>query len=141
MTGALLDSNVLLDLLTDDPVWASWAAEALQQCIDHGAVYINPIIYAEVSVGFATIEELEAAPPATTFRRLPLPPAAAFLAGKAFSAIVAVGATLLDASRLLHRCPRGGHWPHPAHAGCPSLPHLHSDREPRRAGWNMSAEG
>lgn len=84
MAGTLIDSNVLLDVLTEDTNWYNWSASALEQCANDGALFINPLIYAEVSVGFARIEEMEAALPAETFRRLSLPLEAAFLAGKAF---------------------------------------------------------
>lgn len=84
MRGVLVDSNVLLDILTEDPVWYDWSAAALEQCANENLLYINPIIYAEISIGFAKIEELEAVLPADTFHRLPLPLEAAFLAGKAF---------------------------------------------------------
>lgn len=80
----LLDSNVLLDVLTDDPNWRDWSGERLAECTDRGILVINPIIYAEVSIGFQRIEELEEALPAHTFRRDPLPWEGAFLAGKAF---------------------------------------------------------
>ncbi len=84
MVTTLVDSNVLLDLLTDDVRWASWSADALARCADEGRLAINPIVYAELSVGFETIEELELALPAHSFHRLALPWEAAFLAGKAF---------------------------------------------------------
>jgi len=84
VNGTLVDSNVLLDILTDDPAWAAWSSEALARCANTGLLYINPLIYAEVSIGFATIEEMETALPEMAFRRLPLPLEAAFLAGKAF---------------------------------------------------------
>jgi predicted nucleic acid-binding protein len=80
----LVDSNVLIDVLTDDSEWAERSATALARAADNSRLAINPIIYAEVSIGFERIEELEAALPASTFERLPLPWAAAFLAGKCF---------------------------------------------------------
>ncbi len=80
----LVDSNVLLDVLTDDPRWAPWSADALAEHADQDVLAINPIIYAEVSVGFVRIEDLDAALPAPTFHRLALPWEAAFLAGKCF---------------------------------------------------------
>ena len=80
----MVDSNVILDVLTEDPIWAAWSTMALERCANEGALFINPIIYAEVSIRFATIEEFEAACPEESFRRLPLPLEAAFLAGKAF---------------------------------------------------------
>ncbi len=84
MSGTLVDSNVLLDILTNDPTWSAWSATALERCANEGMLYINPIIYAEISIRFNSIEELEAAVPEESFRRLPLSAEAAFLAGKAF---------------------------------------------------------
>ena len=82
----LVDSNVLLDVLTEDPRWSRWSSDALSEHADHDVLAINPIIYAEVSVGFVRIEDLDAALPAPTFHRLALPWEAAFLAGKCFLA-------------------------------------------------------
>lgn len=84
MNRVLVDTNVLLDVLTDDPEWYAWSAEQLDACAAHGEVCINPIIYAEVSVGFERIEDLDAALPADAFARLTLPWEAGFLAGKAY---------------------------------------------------------
>lgn len=80
----LVDSNVLLDVFTDDSAWAGWSGRALASCLDEGTVVLNPIVYAEVSVGFDRIEELDEALPATAFIREALPYSAGFLAGKAF---------------------------------------------------------
>ncbi|MDX8402651.1 MAG: type II toxin-antitoxin system VapC family toxin [Mariprofundaceae bacterium] len=80
----MVDSNVLLDVLSDDPDWGEWSSCALARAADHGELVINTVIYAEVSVGFARIEQLEEALPADVFRRAPIPPEAAFLAGKCF---------------------------------------------------------
>jgi predicted nucleic acid-binding protein len=84
--GTLVDSNVLLDLMTSDPVWASWSMAALADAAESGPLFINPIIYAEVSVRFTRVEDLDEALPVDEFRRLPLPWEASFLAGKAFVA-------------------------------------------------------
>lgn len=85
MSGlVLVDANVLLDVLTDDPVWASRSSAALARVADEARLAVNPIVYAEVSIGFDRIEELDEALPADTFARLPLPWSAAFLAGKCF---------------------------------------------------------
>ena len=84
MAGTLVDSNVILDVLTEDPRWYAWSSNALAQCANEGPLYINPIIYAEVSIGVATIEEMEEVLPPASFSRLPIPLEAAFLAGKAF---------------------------------------------------------
>ena len=82
----LVDSNVLLDVLTDDPTWAAWSGDALSRALDAGRVVVNPIVYAEVSVGFTRIEDLDDALPASQFIREPLPFTAGFVAGKAFLA-------------------------------------------------------
>ncbi|MFP5488788.1 MAG: type II toxin-antitoxin system VapC family toxin [Acidimicrobiia bacterium] len=82
--GTLVDSNVLLDILTEDPAWLAWSSDALAHAAETGPVYINPIVYSEVSVRFTTVEALEAALPSEDYRREPLPWAAAFLAGKVF---------------------------------------------------------
>jgi predicted nucleic acid-binding protein len=80
----LVDSNVLLDVLTEDTRWYQWSAEALEEQAEHALLAINPIIYAEVSIRFTRIEELEEALPHAFFRRDTLPWEAAFLAGKCF---------------------------------------------------------
>lgn len=82
--GTLVDSNVLLDILTEDPVWEAWSTDALADAADAGPLYINPIVYAEVSIRFSTVEALEAALPPREFRRQAIPWPAAFLAGKVF---------------------------------------------------------
>lgn len=78
----LVDSNVILDVATEDPNWYEWSSQALAEAADVSILVINPIVYAEVSVRYATIEELEEA--LTGLRRDPLPWEGAFLAGKAF---------------------------------------------------------
>lgn len=80
----LVDSNVVLDIFTQDPKWFEWSANALQQAVDDSVAVINPIVYAEVSVYFSEIEELDIALPPDLFRRDPVPWSAAFLAGKAY---------------------------------------------------------
>ncbi|MCX4584368.1 type II toxin-antitoxin system VapC family toxin [Streptomyces sp. NBC_01481] len=82
----LVDSCVLLDIATDDPKWADWSDEALARACDEGGVVINPLIYAEVSVGFASIEALDEVLSPEDYRREELPYEAGFLAGKAFMA-------------------------------------------------------
>jgi predicted nucleic acid-binding protein len=82
--AVLVDSNVLLDVLTEDPRWLAWSAEALADQAERDVLAINPIIYAEVSVGFERIEDLETAVPPQAFHRLALPWEAAFLAAKCF---------------------------------------------------------
>lgn len=82
----LVDSNVLLDVLTEDSRWSSWSMKALAEQGDRDVLAINPIIYAEVSIGFVRIEEIDAALPPPIFHRVALPWEAAFLAGKCFLA-------------------------------------------------------
>lgn len=82
--GTLVDSNVLLDILTEDQVWDDWSTNALADAAETGPLYINPLVYSEVSIRFTTVEALEDALPAENFRREPIPWAAAFLAGKVF---------------------------------------------------------
>lgn len=80
----LVDSNVILDLLTDDPAWRPWSEAALSAAADRDEVAINPIIYAEIASGFATMKELDRCLGADAFRRLPLPYEAGFVAAHAF---------------------------------------------------------
>jgi predicted nucleic acid-binding protein len=86
MGRVLVDSNVLLDVLTEDARWLDWSSSALERCADESVLVINPMIYAEVSVGFDRIEDVEAAIPSDSFERIWLPYEAAFLAGKCFRA-------------------------------------------------------
>ena len=80
----LVDSNVILDVLTEDPTWFSWSSDRLAYQADTNRLIINPIIYAEISIRFATIEELEEVLDPLVFRKEPIPWEAAFLAGKVF---------------------------------------------------------
>jgi predicted nucleic acid-binding protein len=82
--ATLIDSCVLLDVITGDEQWADWSATEIAAAMDAGRVVINPLIYAEVSVGYQTIEELEDRLPAGDYEREPLPYLAGFAAGKAF---------------------------------------------------------
>ena len=84
MADVLVDSNVILDVFTQDPRWFDRSAAVLARMAGDHELIVNPIVYAEVSVGFERIEELEAALPGESFRREPLPWEAAFLAGKCF---------------------------------------------------------
>lgn len=80
----LVDSSVLLDILTGDSTWVRWSESALATARDEGRLVINPIVYAEVSTGFDRIEDLDDAVPVGDFEREPLPYEAGFVAGKAF---------------------------------------------------------
>jgi len=84
--GVLVDSNVLLDVATNDPRWGDWSEQALAVAAEQTTLIINPIIYAEVSVGYSTIEALDEALPEGMYEREALPWEAAFLAGKCFLA-------------------------------------------------------
>ena len=84
MPATLVDSNVILDVVTEDPDWLDWSASALAKQADAGPLVINPIVYAEVSAGFERIEDVEAALPAEFYVREPLPWESAFLAGRSF---------------------------------------------------------
>ena len=84
MSGVLVDSNVILDVFENDAAWAEWSESALNQYAASHTLYINPVIYSEISVGFQRIEELENALTVGGFQFLPIPKEALFLAGKAF---------------------------------------------------------
>ena len=79
-----VDSNVLLDVMTEDPEWFAWSSETLARCADQSTLVINPVVYAEVSIRIGAIEDLEAALPKSIFQRRDIPWEAAFLAGKCF---------------------------------------------------------
>ena len=93
MTVIMIDSNVLLDLMTEDMRWLSWSAEAVEKAADRFRLVINPIIYAEVSIRYSRIEDLEAALPKALVDREAIPYEAAFLAGKCFLAYRQQGGT------------------------------------------------
>jgi hypothetical protein len=84
MKGAIVDSNVILDLFLNDAVWAPWSESILAEYGSKGDLYINPVVYVEVSIGFKQIEELESAIQRAGFKMLEIPKEALFLAGKAF---------------------------------------------------------
>src|SRR6266702_1286679 len=86
MTAVLIDANVLLDVMTEDARWLAWSAEAIARAADRYRLVINPIIFAEVSIRYSRIEELDAALPKTMFDREAIPYEAAFLAGKSYLA-------------------------------------------------------
>lgn len=85
MAVTLVDSNVILDVLTEDADWGDWSAAMLAEAARAGTLAINPIIYAEVSIRFDRIEELDEALPAAYYRRLALPFEAGFLSGQCFA--------------------------------------------------------
>lgn len=79
-----VDSNVLLDVLEPDAAWYEWSAESILRCATHGRLVINHVVFAEVSVGFSSIETLDSKLLRSLYERVPIPWEAAFLAGKAF---------------------------------------------------------
>jgi len=80
----LVDTNVLVDVLTQDDEWLDWSSSRLEEAADAGLLAINPIIYAEVSVAYSRIEDLDTVLPTDYYLRAALPWEAGFLAGKAF---------------------------------------------------------
>ena len=84
MNGILVDSCVLLDLFTNDPDWADWSERILGQYGQTNSLYINSIIYTEVSIGFNRIEEVETALEQAGIKVLEMPREALFLAGRVF---------------------------------------------------------
>ncbi|HYH31178.1 MAG TPA: type II toxin-antitoxin system VapC family toxin [Pseudonocardia sp.] len=91
--GTLVDSNVLLDVLTEDPHWTEWSTARLAEALDRGPVLINQIVYGEVSLRFSSIEDLDAALSPERFVRGNLPWAAAFLAARCFRTYRSRGGT------------------------------------------------
>lgn len=87
----LIDTNVLFDVLEDDPVWAEWSLAQLRAQSQIHALAINPIVYAELSLAFNRIEELERIVENMQLEFLETPRPALFLAGKAFAQYKAAG--------------------------------------------------
>jgi len=84
MNGILVDSCVLLDLFTDDKSWADWSEYTLEKYSQTNSLYINSIVYTEVSIGFNKVEEVESAIEALGIKVLEIPRDALFLTGKAY---------------------------------------------------------
>lgn len=84
MSPTFVDSNVILDVATEDPEWEPWSSQALAKAGDEAPLVINPIVYGEVSASYGRVEDVERVLPRETFRREIIPYEAAFLAGKAF---------------------------------------------------------
>lgn len=91
MSGVLVDTNVLLDVATDDAAWFDWSVQKLEEAALKGPLLINDVIYAELSVRFAAIETLDAFVTGGGFTHAPMPRAALFLAAKAFQRYRAAG--------------------------------------------------
>jgi len=82
--STLVDSNVLIDVLSEDERWFEWSSSALARAVERTALCINPIIYAEVAIGYSSAAAVDRALAEDRFERLALPFAAGFLAGRAF---------------------------------------------------------
>jgi predicted nucleic acid-binding protein len=80
----LVDTNVLLDVFEDDAEWSDWSQDRLETASVTDTLAINPVIYSELSIGFARIEELEAVIKEASLSIEDIPREALFLAGKAF---------------------------------------------------------
>jgi hypothetical protein len=125
MTAIMVDSNVLLDLMTEDTRWLSWSAAAVERAADRSRLVINPIIYAEVSIRYSRIEDLEAALPKAMLDREAIPYEAAFLAGKCFLAYRQRGGTKQSPlPDFFYRRPCGGCWVSAADPRCCALSQL-----------------
>jgi len=84
MNGVLIDSCILLDLFTNDPHWADWSESMLERYSQTNTLYINSIVYTEISIGFEKIEQVEEAIECLGIKVLEIPREALFLTGKAF---------------------------------------------------------
>jgi len=84
MNGVFVDSCVLLDLFTNDENWADWSESILEKYSQTNSLYINSIVYTEVSIGFNKVEEVERAIEALGIKVLEMPREALFLTGKAY---------------------------------------------------------
>ncbi len=84
MKGAIVDSNIILDVFLNDSQWADWSESKLEEYSNHTSLFINSIIYSEISIAFQLIEDLESSISKAGFQILEIPKEALFLAGKAF---------------------------------------------------------
>ena len=84
MKGVLVDSNIILDVFLNDLKWGDWSESKLEEYSDQTSLYINSIIYSEISIGFELIEDLESAISKAGFHMLEIPKEALFLAGKVY---------------------------------------------------------
>lgn len=84
MDYTLVDSSVLLDLFTGNSNWKSWSVEQLERMVKEGLLFINDVIYTEISIGFSRIEDLENVLSSLPIEHISIPKDALFLAGKAF---------------------------------------------------------
>lgn len=86
MDSVLVDSCVILDVIAAQGEWAEWSTAALSGVGGGTMLFLNPIVFAEVSVGFATVHDVAASLDGLNFQYADLPWDAAFLAGNAFTA-------------------------------------------------------
>jgi len=86
MPATLVDSNVLIDVVVRDKQWAAWSSETLIEALEAGPVFVDQIVFAEVSIGYRTAEACQEALAVQGIERVPIPWPAAFLAGRAFAA-------------------------------------------------------
>jgi predicted nucleic acid-binding protein len=93
--ATLVDSNVLIDVVVRDERWAAWSIEALIEALDVGPVFVDQVVFAEVSIGYRTAEACQEALAVQGIERVPIPWPAAFLAGRAFAAYRDRGGTKL----------------------------------------------
>lgn len=84
MNGIFVDSCILLDLFTDDPKWGDWSCKILEKFSQTNTLYINSIVYTEISIGFKKIEEVDSVINQMGIKVLEIPREALFLAGKTF---------------------------------------------------------
>ena len=84
MPAVLVDSNVILDLTEPASAWFDWSAAAIERAADNARLIVNPIIFAEVSIRYSRLEEVDEALPRDLFERESIPYEASFVAGKAF---------------------------------------------------------
>jgi predicted nucleic acid-binding protein len=83
--ATLVDTNILIDVAVRDPVWLKWSRMQLEEARKRGSVIINQIIYAEFSLRYDTIAEVDSVLPGEEFRRESIPWPSAFAASKAFA--------------------------------------------------------
>jgi len=127
MTAVLVDSNVLLDLMTEDPRWFAWSASAMEGAANSFRLVINPIIYAEVSVRYSRIEDLDAALPKAMIEREAIPYEAAFLAEGVPGLPAARRNETVASSGFFHRRPCRGCRLSPVDTRCDALSQLLSE--------------
>lgn len=81
----IVDTNVLVDVLENDPIWVNWSITKMRELANTHTLAINPVIYTELALTFATVEELDSVINNLQLKLLEIPRPALFLAGKAFA--------------------------------------------------------